>query len=85
MQSQVLSALIGWGVSSLILMRIFWLPDPPPGAFAKWIIVSGAGVAGGVLGGLVANYASAEPMPGIFGAIAGSLVLVGLVRASGGR
>lgn len=82
MQHWLVSALVGWGISSAILMRI-WLPDPPPDAFSKFITTSLAGIVGGVLGGAVIDKAASEPMPGlaVVGAVAGALIVVAVLRA----
>jgi uncharacterized membrane protein YeaQ/YmgE (transglycosylase-associated protein family) len=64
-------------------MRIFWLPDPPPDWVSKYLTVSIAGIAGAVLGGLLITRVESNPMPGISGiwaALAGASILVGLVR-----
>lgn len=78
----LISALVGWGISSSILMRI-WLPDPPPDAFSKFITTSIAGIVGGVLGGAAIDRVVSDPMPGmtVVGAVAGALVLVAVLRA----
>jgi hypothetical protein len=75
-------AIVGWGLSSSFWMH-FWLPDPPPpDLLGRYVPVSIAGAVGGIAGGLIASRAVSDPMPGlaVVGAVAGALVLVGLVR-----
>ena len=82
MQFYVLWALIGFGLAPWVMM-IFWLPDPPPDSWVRYLVVSVVAAAGAVLGGIIATNASSDPMPGIFGAVAGASALVGLTRQFG--
>jgi hypothetical protein len=82
MQFYVLWALIGFGLAPWVMI-IFWLPDPPPDSWGRYILVSVVAAAGAVVGGVIASYASSNPMPGIVGAIAGASAFVGVTRQLG--
>lgn len=83
MRHWILSALVGWGLASWVLMRVIWLPDPPPDAFGKFITTSIAGIVGGLLGGAAVGTLASDPMPGVtlVGALAGAMVVVAGLRA----
>lgn len=81
--------LITGGGLSIAVMMHFWLPDPPPpDVFVRFIEVLVAGAIGGVASGYLVHgsLASSDPMTGIVAAVAGGLILSGLVVAlSSGR
>jgi hypothetical protein len=82
MQFYVLWALIGFGLAPWVMM-IFWLPDPPPDSWGRYVLVSIVAAAGALVGGVIASYASSDAIPGIFGAIAGASAFVGVARQFG--
>ncbi|HUK00908.1 MAG TPA: hypothetical protein VLW26_01365 [Steroidobacteraceae bacterium] len=77
-QLWILWALIGWGLSQSIIIKLT-LPDPPPDP-VSWFVRSIAGILGGVAG---ASLVASTPMPGaaLLGAVSGALVVVSAVRA----
>ena len=82
MHFYIMWALFGWALSSWALMRIFWLPDPPPDWIGRYITVSIAGILGGAGGGALVSRMVLDPTPrvSIIGAFAGAMVLVGILR-----
>ena len=84
MLNYLLWAIIGWGLSSAVLLRVFWMPDPPPDWLRSYLAASFAGIVGGIGGGLAASLVQSDPMPGIVGAIAGALAFVAIVRGISG-
>lgn len=87
MNQWILWAVLGWGLSSAFLMRVIWLPDPPPDRVSKFLIASVAGILGGVAGGwAAANFAASDPMPAhlALGALAGSAIFTAAFGAFSG-
>jgi hypothetical protein len=78
--------LTGGGISTAVMMH-FWLPDPPPNIFGRFIKILVAGALGGLASGYLVHHslASAEPMPGIVAAAFGGLILSGFVVAGSAR
>jgi len=77
--------LLGFALSTWFMMH-FWLPDPPPDIFGKYITILVAGVVGAVIGGFLVHRVSSDPMPGIVGAASGGLFLSGAIGfVSGSR
>jgi hypothetical protein len=85
MHPYILWLLIGWGLSSWVLMRVFWLPDPPPDWLGRYVTVTVLGIAGAMAGGYAVSLVISDPMPGIFGAAAAALIPIGLFRGLSGR
>ena len=85
MHLYLLWAIYGWGISTWLLMRVIWLPDPPPNWLGSYIVISAAGILGGVGGGMIAALVNSDPVPGVVGAFTGALVLAGLARAVMGK
>jgi len=79
MQIYTYWVVIGWGLAPWVMM-IFWLPDPPPDSWGRYIVVSLAAAAGAVFGGVVASFASSDPIPGVVGALAGASAFVSVIR-----
>lgn len=71
---------IGLGLSTWVLMH-FWLPDPPPDIFRRYIAIVVAGVVGAVIGGFLVQggRVASNPMPGIIAAATSGLFLSGAV------
>ncbi|HUI61379.1 MAG TPA: hypothetical protein VLX90_14210 [Steroidobacteraceae bacterium] len=82
MHFYLLWGLFGWSLSSWAMMRIFWLPDPPPDWMGRYIVVNLAGIIGGMGGGALVSriVLDSTPRVSIIGAFAGSMVLVGILR-----
>lgn len=81
----LVSALVGWGLASWVIV-LLTLPDPPPDAFMKYVVICVAGIIGALVGASLTRGAS-DPMPGLIGSLAGASILVGIARAfaSGAR
>jgi hypothetical protein len=63
----ILWALVGWGLASWVIILLS-LPDPPPDIWKRFVVLSIAGIVGGLVGGLVVNGAiSSDPMPALAG------------------
>lgn len=80
----VLWALVGAGINAAILMRLIWLPDPPPPPASRVIGALVGGVIGGVIGGALTQVSGSDPMPGIVGAAGGGLVVASLIATLAG-
>jgi hypothetical protein len=84
MHLYLLYLIYGWGIATWVLMLIIWRPDPPPSWLGTYLLISVAGILGGVGGGLAAAAVESNPMPGIVAALAGASILVGIARAVSG-
>jgi hypothetical protein len=84
MHLYLLYLIYGWAIATWVLMLIIWRPDPPPSWLGTYLLISVAGILGGVGGGLAAAAVDSNPMPGIVAALAGASILVGIARAVSG-
>lgn len=75
--------LFGGGIASWLMMRIKWLPDPPPpDVWRRYLVVLVAGIVGGVVGGLLGNVGQ-WPFYPVIGAASGSTILTGAIVIPG--
>jgi hypothetical protein len=70
--------LTGGAIATAIMIHR-WLPDPPPDLVGKFVVTLIVGVIGGVVGGALLHSlgSASDPMPGIWGALTGGLILSG--------
>lgn len=75
--------LMGFVLSPSVMLRVFWMPDPPPSWLSIFIKLGIAGAVGGGLGGMLGHMLS-DPMPGhaLIAAASGSLFLGGFMAAT---
>lgn len=85
MAPYLLWALVGWGLAAWVMMRIFWLPDPPPNWLTQFVALGIAGAAGGIGGGLVAGASNSTPGIELAAVVAGSFVFVSAARGFMGK
>jgi hypothetical protein len=79
-------ALLGAAISSWVMMRFKWLPDPPPPVItSRYLTVLIAGVISGAVGGYL-GMAGSNPMPGlgIVGSGSLSMIVAGGIAILGG-
>ena len=76
----VLYAFFGAAFTSWLMMRIIWMPDPPPFVKGKYLPL----ILAGAVGGLVGGYLGADNiLVSLIGAGSGSAILTGAVAILG--